>query len=115
MYVGSAQGGVRQRVGRHLSKRKRTHWHIDHLLKHGEVLSTMVIPCDSKDGECAVAEAVSRADGSTVPIPGFGSSDCSCESHLFYFGDVDARWATESLAHAVAFLPCAYERERETG
>jgi Uri superfamily endonuclease len=23
--------------------------------------------------------------GSSLPLPGFGSSDCKCDSHLFYF------------------------------
>jgi Uri superfamily endonuclease len=91
------------------------HWHIDRLLRRGEVVSTMAIPCDEKERECGVADAVSRADGASVPVEGFGSSDCSCPSHLFYFGDVDTPWAMESLAHALTFLPCAYERARDRG
>ena len=111
VYVGSAQGGIHQRIARHQSRSKKLHWHIDYLLEHGHVISTISIPCDDKTRECGVAESVAQADGATVSMPGFGSSDCTCMSHLFYFGDVDPQWATESLAHALTFLQCAYARE----
>ncbi len=115
VYVGSAQAGIGQRVARHRSQQKRMRWHIDYLLRKGEVVSTVAIPCDAKERECEIADAVSKADGVCVPVVGFGSSDCSCSSHLFYFGDVEPPWAMESLAHALTFLPCAYERTRDTG
>ena len=33
-YVGSAQNGIKQRVERHLRKRKKMHWHVDYLLSN---------------------------------------------------------------------------------
>src|SRR5690349_8091196 len=36
VYTGSALGGLRPRLARHLRREKRHHWHIDHLLDHAE-------------------------------------------------------------------------------
>jgi len=34
VYVGSAMGGLEQRINRHLRKNKKTFWHIDYLLNN---------------------------------------------------------------------------------
>lgn len=79
-YVGSAMGGVKSRLERHLRRNKKLHWHIDYLLQKASVNS--VIICQSEDRmECTIARALSRKFDT---IPGFGSSDCKCHSHLFY-------------------------------
>ena len=82
-YVGSAMGGFRSRLKHHLRDNKKPHWHIDYLLKKASLIS--LILCETTDrSECAIAQALSRQFGS---IPGFGSSDCKCPSHLFLDND----------------------------
>lgn len=79
-YIGSAQRGLYIRFKRHLNKNKKKHWHIDYLLDealpHAGVFS---ITADRI--ECQVAQRLATRLHST---PGFGVSDCTCESHLFY-------------------------------
>jgi Uri superfamily endonuclease len=78
-YVGSAMGGFASRVKRHHKKDKKHHWHIDYLLE--EAALSDIILCETEARmECAIAQALSRQFSS---IPGFGSSDCKCPSHLF--------------------------------
>ena len=81
-YVGSARRNLKSRMSRHLRRRKNFHWHIDYLREHCKVAGCL--PVRSADHlECGLATAVgSVAEGS---VPGFGSSDCSCGSHLFRF------------------------------
>jgi len=83
-YVGSAMGGLRGRINRHLSKEKRVRWHIDYLLEKGRVQGLLCAPTD-KRLECRLAQ---RLEGVFRSIPGFGSSDCHCPSHLFYGEDL---------------------------
>jgi Uri superfamily endonuclease len=79
-YVGSAMGGIRARLSHHLKGSKKPHWHIDYLLKKAAINAIITCPSQTKV-ECSIARALSRRfDG----IPGFGSSDCKCKSHLFF-------------------------------
>ncbi len=82
-YVGSAMGGFKSRLNRHLRSDKKPHWHIDYLLEKAVI--RRIILCETEDRvECAIAQALScRFDA----IPGFGSSDCRCRSHLFFAAD----------------------------
>ena len=81
-YCGSASGpgGIRARVGRHLKPDKRPHWHIDRLTGPGRVVLASAYP----DGhECTLFARLLSLPGVTVPVPGFGSTDCRhCPSHL---------------------------------
>ena len=79
-YVGSALSGVESRVNRHLNQNKRLHWHIDYLLPKASITEIIVSETNGKV-ECAIARALSAQFDS---IPGFGSSDCQCLSHLFF-------------------------------
>lgn len=85
IYVGSAQGpGGLSRVNRHIRLAalgdRRPHWHVDHLLIHPDfrLAYSICAPC-AGDFECQLADAIG-----TGAVPGFGCSDCRCESHLFY-------------------------------
>jgi Uri superfamily endonuclease len=79
-YAGSALNGIPARVRRHLSPAKKIHWHIDYLLQKATV--TDIITGETKDRvECAIARSIGARFES---IPGFGSSDCGCSSHLFF-------------------------------
>jgi sugar fermentation stimulation protein A len=84
VYAGSAKANLEQRLARHLRKRKKLHWHIDHLSR--AAASVRAFPVRTfHDLECPLAQDIARhADGE---VPGFGSSDCSCSSHLFFFHD----------------------------
>jgi|GEM_PF-1057745 len=78
VYNGSAFGpGGLKRVFRHFSSDKKIHWHIDYLLQKGELEAALIFP--DRDLECDLSSEFSR------PVDGFGSSDCSCNSHLFEF------------------------------
>ena len=83
IYTGSAfgPGGVKARVFRHCRAAHAKHWHIDYLL---EVTRTLGAWCayGSRDLEHHWAQALAAIAG-VSPVPGFGSSDCACETHLF--------------------------------
>jgi len=82
-YVGSALGGLRGRLGRHLSSRHgRRHWHVDYLRERSRVAGGAVWRTPHRD-ECRLSRQVSRlAEGD---VAGFGATDCHCRSHLYYF------------------------------
>jgi Uri superfamily endonuclease len=84
-YVGSAQNNLEQRVKRHLRKEKRRFWHVDYLLDDGvtKVVEVFHKQAD-KTEECAIAKVIGERGES---IDDFGSSDCSCKSHLFRIRD----------------------------
>ncbi len=86
-YVGSAQGsGGFKRVTRHFSvahgRNTTRKWHIDYLLPHSVVICAVFSPTDEAL-ECVVAKLVGEY---SKALHGFGCSDCSCESHLFFTG-----------------------------
>ena len=86
VYVGSAfgPGGLKARIARHRQISSRFHWHIDYLKAHlhpDEVWYTN----DPISREHQWSQALARLGRASVPLPGFGSSDCRCETHLYYF------------------------------
>ena len=93
-YVGSALNGLEQRIQRHLRTDKKTHWHIDYLLAFTEIVEIFYKENNGRE-ECRIAQFLER---NFVSIPGFGCSDCSCKSHLF-FGSFDKIIQTMSLLH----------------
>ena len=86
VYAGSAfgPGGIRARVAHHARISQRPHWHIDYLrsILH---LDEVWYSYDSERHEHRWADTFSRLKGVTLPIAGFGASDCSCKSHLLLF------------------------------
>lgn len=85
VYVGSALNGLEQRIGRHLSPRKKKHWHIDYLMEHTRTIGTQEIYSIEKR-ECTFSEKVGNISQG-IPMEGFGSSDCLCNSHLYFFSE----------------------------
>ena len=81
LYVGSAMGTLRSRTARHLRRRKQMRWHVDYLRAGADWASVYPI-YSARRMECAVASSLREVYGE--PVPGFGSSDCSCPSHLFH-------------------------------
>ncbi len=86
VYVGSAfgPGGLAARVGRHQKISKPARWHIDYLRPHLCWQEAWVIN-DEEKWEHRWAEVLREWRSSEVPLAGFGSSDCQCQAHLFYF------------------------------
>jgi Uri superfamily endonuclease len=84
-YAGSAlgPGGLAARLNRHAAGAGRRHWHIDYLLTHAHLLGALARE-EPQRLECVWAAWASRQAQSC--IRGFGSSDCTCPGHLFFFG-----------------------------
>ena len=95
LYVGSARRGIAQRCARHdrLARQKsgKIHWHVDHLLADPRCVLEGI---DTLPGamECNVSRRMARRKGISVPVPGFGSSDCrsGCRAHLYRIADASA-------------------------
>jgi Uri superfamily endonuclease len=79
VYVGSAMNNVEKRIERHFSTDKKKHWHIDYFSVEAERAGYMIYSRDS-EFECVLAGMMAEIG---EPVDGFGSSDCSCNSHLF--------------------------------
>jgi sugar fermentation stimulation protein A len=83
-YVGSAKRNLTKRIERHRRLRKKAFWHIDYLRAVAEFHGAL--PIRSSDRlECEIARALQSL--SEWQVPGFGSSDCPCPSHLFGMGE----------------------------
>lgn len=87
VYVGSAHGpgGLRARMAHHLEPTRRPHWHVDYLRAHTNPEEVWFC-CDRISWECRWANCLGLQRGASIPLDGFGSSDCRCESHLYFFG-----------------------------
>ena len=81
-YVGSAfgPGGLKSRLKHHIEPKKTYHWHID-------FLNPLVTELWVSNNGARLEHEWARALGKTASdkILGFGCSDCTCESHLFFF------------------------------
>lgn len=85
IYVGSAfgPGGVAARVGRHLRRHKTLHWHIDSLTRVARCVDIWYTH-DHVSREHEWARLLGGMSGLSIPMDGFGASDCRCTSHLFF-------------------------------
>lgn len=83
LYVGSALRGLRARLGRHLRREKRLHWHVDVLLQGARLEGVWYRPGRERL-ECAWARALAEAPGLVPWGRRFGASDCRCPTHLYY-------------------------------
>ncbi len=81
-YVGSAMSGLAGRLGRHVDPARKVHWHVDRLTAAGSIRGAFIIP-SSRRQECSVATRLASMKSVEPFCPGFGSSDCGCETHLF--------------------------------
>jgi Uri superfamily endonuclease len=86
VYVGSAfgPGGLKARITHHFNDSGRPHWHLDYLrpsLRPCEIWYTY----DQIRREHQWAKIHAQTRGVCLPLPGFGSSDCGCLSHLFFY------------------------------
>lgn len=98
VYCGSAHGpgGLGGRLRRHLRPDKPLRWHVDHLTAAGRTFALGLAPGGQ---ECVLVDGLGRRPGVTVPLAGFGSSDCArCLAHLLRIErTVDPRGLAEAL------------------
>ncbi len=85
VYVGSALSSLTPRLSRHLrtsrGQGKVAQWHVDYLLRSPGVDIEEIWATDwAVRMECELASEVAVIG---KPVPHFGSSDCSCLSHLY--------------------------------
>lgn len=83
-YTGSAQRNLQARVARHERLDKKLHWHIDYLRAKAEFLGATLFFEQTKDKECWLTRQLLLIPMTTFPVPGFGSSDCTCGAHLVH-------------------------------
>ncbi|MCX7793893.1 MAG: DNA/RNA nuclease SfsA [Thermodesulfovibrionales bacterium] len=83
LYIGSAMNSLSARLRRHMNKHKRMRWHIDYLVPGLDDLKTIAFR-SSESLECLLADELKRI---SRPVGRFGSSDCGCEGHLYWFTD----------------------------
>lgn len=93
LYVGSAKANLAKRLERHKRIIKNHHRHIDCLREAAEYHAALPVRA-SDELECEIASALGKI--SEWNVPGFGSSDCDCKSHLFGM--------TEDPVHSPAFI-----------
>ncbi len=87
-YVGSARRGIAARIARHRRLANAgsgaPHWHVDYLLLHPAV---RLLGAESfeQTHECVLSRRIAAAPGTSVPMPGFGATDCraGCGAHLY--------------------------------
>jgi len=81
VYVGSGGPNVVKRIRRHMAPQKRRHWHIDYLTTGRRRMKSVDARVYSGVPECRLAAQLAR---DLVRVPGFGASDCTCPTHLFF-------------------------------
>jgi len=85
-YTGSAlgPGGLPARIRHHLGIASRPHWHMDYLRPRGNMREIWYGQGPRYD-EHQWAACLRSMPGGVAVVPGFGSSDCQCETHLVHF------------------------------
>jgi len=84
LYAGSAMACLSARIGRHLRRRKKLHWHIDYLRERADEVAAFPMP-SSRRRECELAGALAKIF--PAGPQGFGCSDCACPTHLYHSAD----------------------------
>lgn len=82
VYVGSAKRNIHSRIERHIKIEKKLHWHFDYLRPFTQILEIQTYSGD--EGECQLFQRLMKENKGSIPVRGFGSSDCRCAAHLFY-------------------------------
>lgn len=84
LYLGSALGGLKARIARHLRPHKPLRWHIDYLAAVAPIVEVWWQAGTDKL-ECQWAALARGAPGTGIWVQRFGCSDCRCPSHLVHF------------------------------
>jgi Uri superfamily endonuclease len=88
VYTGSAMKGLGARLRRHCARKKKRHWHIDHLLALPDAqIQRIILYPAAPAQECRQNKRIAACKGAAVILKHFGSSDCKsgCVSHLLFF------------------------------
>ncbi|EFO80347.1 hypothetical protein OSCT_1806 [Oscillochloris trichoides DG-6] len=104
LYVGSAfgPGGLSARLRHHERRDKpRLHWHIDYLRAHTDLLAIWAVTSPQRL-ECHWCAACRQHPRLSIPVLGFGASDTSCRSHLFYLPAAPS----DDLLAEIILAPC---------
>lgn len=85
IYVGSAfgPGGLRSRLNHHLKPSARPHWHLDYIkcaLRVVDIWAT----ADPVKREHDWAGIMAVMKDASMPVAGFGATDCGCRSHFIH-------------------------------
>jgi Uri superfamily endonuclease len=109
VYVGSAlgPGGLAARVGHHARREKTRRLHIDYLRAETRLVAVW-FTTGTRRRECRWAAILQRTTATQVLLEGFGASDCCCQSHLWYFPDMQDVAATRTRLKCSA-IECAEE------
>jgi len=87
LYIGSALNSLFPRIERHVRGSNRLHWHVDYLRQEAGVIEVWYLVSDERL-ECTWYRIAIQMPTAPVPVSGFGSSGCRCQSHLLYFPSV---------------------------
>jgi sugar fermentation stimulation protein A len=79
VYTGSARKNLSRRIERHRRLTKKHFWHIDYLREAGEFIAALPVRTED-DVECRIARSITALGDWEIPF--FGSSDCTCTTHL---------------------------------
>ncbi len=82
VYVGSGMRNLFGRIGYHRRKSEKRHWHLDYIKDRFTFLTDIPIVTMSRR-ECSLSLKMLEEGGRG--IDGFGSTDCRCNSHLYFF------------------------------
>jgi Uri superfamily endonuclease len=109
VYTGSAMNGLKRRLIRHLTGRKKLRWHIDYLLSSPDARVKDILTYRPAPGqECRRNQIVARLPGAQTIVRKFGASDCraGCAAHLYFFPTTRAarRIATALQRRSTAHL-----------
>jgi Uri superfamily endonuclease len=115
-YVGSAfgAGGLAARIRHHTQITARPHWHIDYLRAACDLIESW-FTTEAASREHSWAGAAARLPGAGVPMPGFGSSDCQCAAHLFWFKNPPSVRAFRQLVRTLVSTTRPTAAERRSG
>ena len=87
LYIGSAlgPGGLSSRIRHHQRISSQPIWHIVWFRPHACIRKVICL-LSAERLECAICAHIASLEGVTVPIIGFGSSDChnKCRAHFYY-------------------------------
>ena len=107
VYVGSAlgPGGILARIRHHTDIAQIPHWHTDYLRAVTELIEVWYA-YDKDRLECNWANFSQSLSGSSAPLPGFGASDCTCHTHMFFFVEVPGFYVFQGTIHRLLSGAC---------
>ena len=102
LYLGSALNSLEGRLRRHLLPDKKLHWHIDYLSAKASIQEIWWAEGTARQ-ECAWTQTALGFPGVSIPVRGFGSSDCRrCPSHLVYLPNLEGVGALSRIISTVS-------------